>query len=91
MAADNSSFDLFLFKSNAEDVKVDIDTVQQMNAEISKLRLALKASEDALSAEQQQKVNDRKLYKAKISDYRKRCIVYCEKLNKEHDLKLKDL
>ena len=51
MAADNFSFDLFLSKSNAEDVKVDIDTVKQMNAEINTLRFALKASEDALSAE----------------------------------------
>ena len=37
-----------------------------MNLEINELRLALKVSEDALLAEQQQKVKDRKLYEAKI-------------------------
>ena len=34
-----------------------------MNLEINELRLALKVSEDALLAEQQQKVKDRKLYR----------------------------
>ena len=33
-----------------------------MNGEINKLRLALKNSQDALHAERQQKVKDRKLY-----------------------------
>ena len=91
MAAGNSSFELFLSNSIAEDVKVDVDTIKKMNCEINKLRLALKASEDALVAERQQKVKDRKLYEAKISEYRQRCIDYCEKMKEENDIKLKAL
>ena len=50
-----------------------------MNGEINKLRFALKNSQDALLAERQQKVKDRKLYEEKVSAFRKRYID-CEKL-----------
>ena len=54
-----------------------------MNGEINKLRFALKNSQDALLAERQQKVKDRKLYEEKVSAFRERYID-CEKFNKEH-------
>ena len=91
MATGRSSFELFLSDSNTSDVEVSEDIVKKMNAEINNLRLSLKASEDALLAERQQKVKDRKLYEEKVSMFRKRCIDYCEKLNDEHALKLKSI
>ena len=90
MATGNSSFERFLSSSSTE-VEFEKETVKKMNLEINRLRIPLKASDHALLLEQQQKLKDRKLYETKVSEFRKRCIDYCEKMKEENDIKLKAL
>ena len=90
MANGNSSFQRFL-SSNSSEVCVDEENVKRMNLEINDLRIALKAAKDSLLEEKQQKVKDRRMYKAKVKEIKIICNDYVSKLSGEHDAKLKTM
>ena len=90
MANGNSSFQRFLSSSTSE-VCVDEENVKRMNVEINDLRIALKAAKDSLLEEKQQKVKDRKVYKAKVKEIKTICNDYVSKFSSEHNVKLKTM
>ena len=71
MATGNSSFERFL--SSSSEVSADEETLRKMNLEINDLRIALKAANDSLLDEKQQKVKDRKMYEAKVKEIKTIC------------------
>ena len=71
MAAGYTSFEAFLSSGSSDVVPantIDGDTMQEINEEINKLRISLRAARDTLIDEKQQKLKDRKVYEEKVKE-----------------------